>query len=537
MPAINLQQPSIMPVQHDFSKGPRASITRSVFKRDHMISTGFNAGYLIPIWRDEALPGDTIQMQATAFGRLTTPFRPFLTPVHLDLHFFACPNRLLWDNWERFNGAQDDPGDSTAFVTPKLQMPAAGFVAGTIYDYFKYPLGVANTVVGDIITAFWARMYNLTFNQWYRDENLQDSVTVNRGNGPDALTDCVLLRRGKRHDYFTACLPSPQKGPSVPLVLGTSAPVVSTADDVTLRVASDAGTERAWVGQMTTNDTVIGGAALGADSFIRFGTVTGLETDLSSAISASVNTFIQSMQLQGLLVRDNVGGTRYIELILAHFGVQSDDARLQRVEYLGGSSTELGLQPVTQNAPAAGASTPLGNLAATGTFVGRGGFTKSFTEHCTLLGIISARADLVYHQGIERMDTRSTRFDYYWPALAHLGEQAVLNREIFHQDSTVSADVFGYIPRYDEYRYKQSGVTGPMRPTTAGTGFGDQYTLCQHFTALPVLDDPAFIQENPPVSRVVISQTEPQFLVDVYFKQTHTRPMPVTSVPATLSRF
>ena len=514
-------------MSHSFSRVPQADIPRSVFDRSHGFKTTFDAGYLIPIFVDEALPGDTFNMSMSLFARLSTPIVPFMDNLFMDTFFFAVPMRLVWDNWERFNGAQTDPDDSTDYLVPQITSTAVtGWPIGSMADYFGIPTGVGSLAH----SALPFRAYNLIWNEWFRDQNLQDSVPVFRDDGPDLPSEYSILRRGKRHDYFTSCLPWPQKGPSVPLPLGTEAPVISNAQVPLGVVAGNSAavrqTNEASRYALRLNHTSTGDMIWGAE--------TGMKVDLSDATAATINSLREAFQVQRLYERDARGGTRYIEIIKSHFGVTSPDARLQRPEYLGGGSTPVNVNPVTQTS-STDATTPQGNLAAFGTASASGhGFSKSFTEHCIVIGLAAVRADLNYQQGLNRMWSRRTRFDFYWPALSHLGEQAVLNKEIYAQGTSADNDVFGYQERFAEYRYKPSLITGQFRSQAAQSL--DIWHLAQDFGSLPVLND-EFIQDNPPVDRVSAVPSEPNFLLDTYFKYRCARPMPVYSVPGLIDHF
>ena len=515
-----MSNPSVM--SHQFSRVPSAEIPRSSFDRSHGHKTAFDSGYLVPIFVDEALPGDTFNVSMTGLTRMTTLLSPVMDNVFLNTFFFAVPIRLIWSNWEKFNGEQNNPGDSTEFTVPTITAPAGGFAVGSMFDYMGLPVNRA----GIQVSAFWARAYNLIYNDWFRDQNLQSSVTVNTGNGPDLATDYSLLRRGKRHDYFTSSLPWPQKGSSVSIPLGTSAPIASAAaSGSAVSVISTAQTGYRTLNASTASVTMNNNAGVEADR---------LYADLSVATAATINQLRQAFQVQKLYERDARGGTRYTEIVRSHFGVVSPDARLQRPEYLGGGQSPVVFHSVEQTSQSA-AGAPLGKLAAYGTSVARDhGFTKGFTEHCVIIGLACIRADLNYQQGINRMWSRRTRFDYYWPALAHIGEQAVLSKEIYADGTAADENVFGYQERFAEYRYKPSQITGKMRSGVTGTL--DVWHLAQNFASRPVLNA-AFIEENPPISRVVAATTEPQFIGDYYFKVRTARPMPVYGVPGLIDHF
>lgn len=523
-----------------FAMVPRSDVPRSAFEVPTGHRTTFAAGRIVPLYVDEVLPGDSVRVKMTAFARLATPIVPVMDNIILESFFFFVPNRLVWTNWEKFMGEQANPADTTAYLIPQISITDDSI--GTLADYFGVTMnGTAETEM--LVNALPFRGYNLIWNEWFRDQDLQDPVVVDVDDGPDAQADYGTLQRGKRHDYFTSARPWPQKpintlqltsgDPFIPggnMLLPQSGAPVTGVGQLAGAVGVAAGTPAKWTGgrlEAPVNEFQ-GGVIMKAT-----GTGAGAFPD----VRVLVNDIRTAVAVQAMMERNSRSGTRYSEIVRAHFGVTSPDARLQRPEYLGGGRAHITVNPVAQTSAsgATGTTTVLGELAGVATVVASDhGFSQSFTEHGYVFGFVSARADLSYQNGTNRMWFRRTQFDFYWPGLAHLGEQAILSRELYSLgdfDAAGDVSVFGYQERWSEYKYKPSRISGAFRSTHATPL--DMWHLAQNFYPVrPVLNE-EFIVEAPPMDRVlqVATTFDQQFLIDSYFAVRMVRPMPMFSIP------
>ena len=531
-----------------FSMVPRNDIPRSKFRTEHSLKTTFDAGWLVPIHVDEVLPGDVHQGAVTIFARLWTLLFPIMDNVEVSTFFFFVPNRLVWSHWENFCGEQVNPADSIAFTIPVVSSPVGGFPVAVgsntgLYDYFGLPtVGQVSGGAGVTVNSLPLRGYNLIYNEWFRDENLQNTVPFSLTDGPDSEASYRLLRRNKKHDYFTSCLPWPLKGGvEVPMPLAGTAPVVKTGNlgpvftkgagplpTFTLQAAS-VGTPTATVQGGTSAAFVVGDVLTWA--------TTNLQADLSSATGATINALRLAVTTQQFLERDARGGTRYTETLRSHFGVTPQDSRLQRPEYIGGGVSPVVVHSIPQTSATGltGGSTPIGALGAASVVNGQHRFSYHAQEHGYIIGLAHVGADLTYQQGLKKMWSRQTRYDFYWPAFANLGEQAVLLKEIYIDGTAADTTTFGYQERWAEYRHFPSMLTGLFKSRSAGTI--DPWHLAQNFTVAPTLNT-TFIADTPPMTRVLAASAVAgaQILFDSFWRIDRTRAMPQYSVPG-LTRF
>lgn len=565
---------------HRFSDAPAMYMRRTKFDRSHVYKTTFNSGSLIPVFVDEVLPGDTTRMSVNYFARLATPIKPIMDNIYLDWFFFFVPNRLVWEHWQNFCFEQEDPDDSTDYVIPTVAATgnSGNVYIGSLWDYFGLPVNTSGNLSG--ISALPFRGVYLIWNEWFRDENLQKSVKIQKGDtnevldssraadqpswvftsGTSIVPGLACPPRGKRHDYFTSALPWTQKGPGVSIGLAGTAKIVDpkpisgyfvqqqTGNLAAAQLSKDGGVHDIF----TANGTLQyqgGGysAAIVGHSVNGTGTATAHAVsgnswlsgssyaDLDSSSIFTINSLRTAFQMQKFYERLARGGSRYTEVLRSFFGVVSPDARLQRPEFLGSFTKMVNVNPIAQTS-ATNDTSPQGNLSAYGVTAAKfHGFTKSFVEHGYVFGFVCARADLTYQQGINKMWLRSTVYDFYWPTFAHLGEQAIELREIYAQGSEADTTVFGYQERYAEYRYKPSQITGKFRSSVTG-GNLDVWHLSQFFKNAPTLNE-EFITENPPIERIIAVPSEPEFLLDIGFRYTTVRPMPMFGTPGLVDHF
>lgn len=571
---------------HRFSDAPAMYMRRTKFDRSHVYKTTFNSGKLIPVFVDEVLPGDTARLSVNYFARLATPIKPIMDNIYLDWFFFFVPNRLVWDHWQNFCFEQEDPDDSTDYVIPAVTAVDNNNnqYVGSIWDYFGLPVNTSKNISG--VNALPFRGVYLIWNEWFRDENLQKSIKINKGDANEVVdrardsdqppwileAPSKLVRgfacppRGKRHDYFTSALPWTQKGPGVSIGLAGTASIVDPSPTSGFLLHSN-GNQLAAVSAYGGDASSSGGDRLRhGDGSIQFGrpgsddwsavggfagnysaniTMTAQPAsgflandsyvDLDTSSIFTINSLRTAFQMQKFYERLARGGSRYTEVLRSFFGVVSPDARLQRPEFLGSFTKMVNVNPIAQTS-ATDDTSPQGNLSAYGVTAAKfHGFNKSFVEHGYILGFVSARADLTYQQGINRMWLRSTVYDFYWPTFAHLGEQAIELREIYAQGTEADATVFGYQERYAEYRYKPSQITGKFRSSVVN-GSLDKWHLSQYFKTAPTLNE-EFIIENPPIERIIAVPSEPEFLLDVGFRYITVRPMPMFGTPGLVDHF
>lgn len=535
-----------------FATNPTSlDMSRSTFRRDSGLKTSFNVGDLIPIFCDEVLPGDTFKMRTSFVARLQTLITPVMDNIYLDTYYFFVPNRLVWEHWRQFMGENTESAwiPQTEYSVPQIEAPSGGWNVGTIADYFGIPTGVD----GISVNALPIRAYSLICNEWFRSENLTDPLvipvsdsTVTGSNGNNYITDTAKggapFKAAKFMDYFTSALPSPQKGPDVSVPLGSfELPVVPRTDKPIDSTLIGTNEYTAIIGDTTTADYLIGfdktGKQVDAHNTASTRTTKGAVINNQYAIGdsilgASINQLRLAFQIQKLYERDARGGTRYIEVLKSHFGVTSPDARMQRPEYLGGSRVPITINQVIQQSGTMSGSTPQGNVAGMSvTHDANHDFTHSFTEHGFVIGLAVARYDHTYQQGLQRFWSRSTRFDYYWPALANIGEMAIKNKEIYAQGTTDDDEVFGYQEAWADYRYKPSIVTGEMRSSYATSL--DSWHLADDYAAMPYLSDVWIREDKANVDRVlaVQSSVSNQLFADFYFQLKASRCMPLYSVP------
>lgn len=540
----------------NFSENPiTLDISRSRFNRDSSIKMSFNVGELVPFYVDEVLPGDTMEVSTSKVVRMQTLLTPVMDNMYLDTYYFFVPNRLVWDHWKEFQGENTESAwiPQTEYTVPQITSPTGGWTVGTIADYMGIPTGVENLSVN----ALPFRAYALICDYWFRSQNLQDPFvipknesTVVGSNGNDYKLD--VAKGGKPwiarryNDYFSQALPSPQKGPAVSLpgFAGGTYPVVGngnsfTFTDGTKRYGLTAGTGNINRFFDSLADKPIG-TVIADGSGPAQGSAMGLPTDSSGAIVSvpaagmiTINELRTAFQLQKYYEQLARSGSRYSEILRAQFRVTSPDARLQNPEYLGGTHLPITINQVVQNSgTGAGSSTPQGTTVAYSlTADNHFDFSKSFVEHGFIIGVCVARYEHTYQQGIERFWSRKKVTDYYVPVFANLGEQGICNKEIYAQGTATDDEIFGYVPRWNEYRFKPNRVCGEMRSSYAQSL--DCWHLADDYEALPTLSGSWLMEDKTNVDRVlaVTSKVSNQLFGDFYIQNVSTRAMPLHSIP------
>ncbi len=546
-------------VESHFALNPtRIDLSRSTFDRSASVKTSFNAGDIVPFFLEEVLPGDTFNVKSSKVVRMQTLLTPMMDNVYLDTYYFFVPNRLVWKHWKEFNGENTESAwiTETKYEVPQITAPAGtGWAVGTIADYFGIPTGVP----GLSVSALPFRAYALVMNEWFRDQNLSDPLVVPDDDatvaGVNTGTFVSDVAKGgkpyiaaKYHDYFTSCLPSPQKGPDVtiPVASGGNLPVVplDALTDKSLATTpfkwSSRGSDSILIPSRSTLIGITDSGSTGTSASNNYQLPGGdiyprnlWAVSTGEAQSATINQLRLAFQIQKLYERDARGGSRYIEILKSHFGVTSPDARLQRPEYLGGNRVPINInQVIQQSGTGSGSSTPQGTVVGMSqTTDSHADFIKSFTEHGFIIGVMVARYDHTYQQGLDRLWSRKDRFDYYWPVFANIGEQAVKNKEIYAQGNAEDDQVFGYQEAWADYRYKPNRVTGEMRSAYAQSL--DVWHLADDYSSRPSLSDSWIREDKTNIDRVlaVTSANSNQFFADIYVQNRATRPMPMYSVP------
>lgn len=534
--------------QEDSAMIARPDVPRSKFHGSWTRKATFNAGFLVPFMVEEVLPGDMLKYDVTAYVRMATPLYPLMDNQRIDTFFFFVPNRLVWSNWVKFMGEQNSPSDTIAYTIPQVVSPSGGFAVNTVYDHMGLPCAGQITAGQTIsVNTLPLRMYNLIYQQWFKDENLINSPSIRTGDTGDVVGDYSLFLRAKSADYFTSSLPWPQKftAPTVALSGNAAVSGIGFYDDAASRTANTGPANFVQSGSNTPVSWNYYKQAGGAGTINQFYLKANNSStarpevfaDLSTATGVDINALRQAFLTQQLLERDARGGTRYTEIVKSHFGVTSPDARLQRPEYIGGGSSPFNITPVANTS-----QTGLGALGGAGTAVGQHRASYASTEHGFIIGLINVKTELSYQQGLHRMWTRNTRYDYYWPSLAGLGEQAVLRQELYCTGTDADdVTVFGYQERWHEYRTRTSEVTGQFRSTTSGTL--DAWHLSQRFTTAPTLgqtfiqDDTANILDRALAAGATARTTPQQYLADILIRREAVRPLPTYGTPVSLGRF